>query len=107
MKNVAPNGRSFDNDNPFMIEPIACSRMPKCTFLPPGLAAWRSPAPANVSVVLFDGPRSAEPPRNHGTFCARTFSTLPEASRPATPFGSVEKTGRFRSQPAGSSRRCI
>ena len=37
---------------------------------PPGLPAWRSPAPVNVSVVLFDGPRSAEPPRSHGTFCA-------------------------------------
>ena len=58
-------------------------------------------------MVLFDGPRSAEPPRNHGMFWARTLSTLPEASRPAIPFGSAGKTGRVRSHPAGSSRRCI
>ena len=53
------------------------------------------------SSVLFDGPRSADPPRNHGMFCARTFSTLPEASRPAMPFGSAGNTGRLRSQPRG------
>ena len=52
-------------------------------------------------MVLFDGPRSAEPPRNQGMFCARTLSTLPEASRPAMPFGSAGKTGRLRSQPSG------
>ena len=107
MKKVAPNGRSFDSDSPFMIEPIACSRTPKWRFRPPGLAAWRSPAPSNVSVVLFDGPRSAEPPSNHGTFCASALRTLPDASRPATPLASAGNIGRLRSQPSGSSRRCI
>ena len=107
MKKVAPKGRSLDSDSPLTIAAIACSRMPKCRFFPPGLSAWKSPAPSNFSVVLFDGPRSAEPPRNQGMFCASTFSTLPEASRPAMPFASAGKTGRLRSHPAGSSRRCI
>ena len=25
---------------------MACSRMPKCRFFPPGLSAWKSPAPS-------------------------------------------------------------
>src|SRR5207253_5171122 len=54
---------------------------------------------------LVQGPRSAEPPRNQGMFCARTFSTLLDASRPAIPFGSAGNTGRLRSHPVGSSRR--
>jgi hypothetical protein len=34
-----------------------------------GLGFYRlAPAPLYLSVVLFDGPRSAEPPRNHGMF---------------------------------------
>ena len=57
--------------------------------------------------VLFEGARSAEPPRNQGMFWASTFSAAPEASRPATPFGSAGKLGRLLSQPFGSSRRCI
>src|SRR5215813_5501088 len=107
MKNDAPKGRSLDKDNPLTIAPIECSRIPKCRFFPLELSAWKSPAPAKVKVVLFDGPRSAEPPRNHGMFCASTFNTLPDASRPAMPIESAENVGRFRSQPAGSSRRCI
>src|SRR5215510_9791580 len=104
MKKVAPKARSFDRESPFTMPAIACSRMPKCRFFPAGLSASKSPAPSYVSVVLFDGPRSAEPPRNQGMFCARTFSTAPEASRPATPLGSAGKLGRLRSHPAGSSR---
>ena len=50
---------------------------------------------------MFDGPRSAEPPRNHGMLCARIFRTLPEASRPARPFGSAGNTGKFRSRACG------
>ena len=79
---------------------MACSRMPKWRFLPPGLSAWKSPAPSNFRVVLFDGPRSAEPPRNQGMFCASTFSTLPEASRPAMPFGIGREDGQV-AVPAG------
>src|SRR5437899_537643 len=44
-------------------------------------------------MVLFDGPRSAEPPSSHGMFCARTFNTLPDASRPANPSGPTGKIG--------------
>ncbi len=36
---------------------------------------------------MHEGPRSAEPPSNHGTFFAITFNTLPDASRVAIPFG--------------------
>ena len=41
-------GRSFESERPFTIAPMACSRMPKWRFLPPGVAAWKSPAPAKV-----------------------------------------------------------
>src|SRR6266704_2776302 len=44
MKNVAPNARSFDSGSPFTVAAIACSRMPKCRFFPPGLSAWKSRA---------------------------------------------------------------
>ena len=37
MKNVAPKARSFDSERPLTIAAIACSRMPKWRFLPPGL----------------------------------------------------------------------
>ena len=49
---------------------MACSRMPKCRLRPPWLSASKSPAPSNVSRVLVDGARSAEPPISHGTFFA-------------------------------------
>src|SRR5437899_8215310 len=97
MKNVAPNARSFDSERPLTVAAIACSRIPKWRFFPPRLPAWKLPAPSYVRVVLFDGPRSAEPPSSHGMFCASTLSTLPEASRPAMPLGSAGKTGRLRS----------
>src|SRR4029450_8874418 len=107
MKKVAPNARSVDSERPLTIAAIECSRMPKCRFLPLGLPDWKLPAPSYVSVVLFDGARSADPPRNHGMFCASTLSTLPDASRPAMPLASAAKTGRLRSHPSGRSRRCI
>src|SRR5258705_2363131 len=95
MKKVAEKGRSLDKESRFTIAAIECSLIPKCRFFPVGLSAWKSPAPANVRVVLFDGPRSADPPRNHGMFCASTFRTFPDASRPAIPFASGGKTGRL------------
>ena len=56
----------------------------------------------------FDGPRSADPPRNHGIFARQHVQGLfPRHPVPATPFASAGNTGRSRSQPAGSSRRCI
>src|SRR5258706_14691959 len=105
MKNVAPKGRSLDRDIPFTIDAIAFSRIPKWKFLPAGLSAWKSPAPSNVRVVLFEGPRSAEPPINQGMFCAKMFSTFPDASRPAMPFASAGQVGRFLSHPVGRSGR--
>src|SRR5712691_11155183 len=93
MKNVAPKARSFDNESPLTAAAIACSRMPKCRFLPPGVPGSKSPAPSNIKVVLVDGLRSADPPSSQGMFCASTLSTLPEASRPAMPLGSAGKPG--------------
>src|SRR6516225_1154647 len=107
MKNVEPKPRILDSDNPLTDALIACSRIPKCRFLPPGVSAWKLPAAAKVNAVLLDGARSAEPPSNQGMFWASTFNTFPDASRPASPFGSAGNDGRLRSQPAGNSRRCI
>src|SRR5258708_17243624 len=69
MKKVAPKARSFDNESPLTAAAIACSRMPKCRFLPPGVPGSKSPAPSNVKVVLLDEPRSADPPMSQGMFC--------------------------------------
>ncbi len=86
---------------------MECSRIPKCSILPPESPASKLPAPGVGEGGLVGGPRSADPPSSHGIFCARTFNTLPDASRPAMPFGSAGKVGRLRSQPAGNSRFCI
>src|ERR1700739_4602789 len=43
MKNVAPNARSFERDSPFTIAAIACSRIPKCRFFPPGATRLNPP----------------------------------------------------------------
>src|SRR4030095_4953438 len=109
MKNVAPKARSFESDRPFTIAAIACSRIPKCRFLPPGVPGSTSPAPSNLSIVLFDGPRSAEPPRNHGMFCARTLSTCPDASRPARPFASAgeDRGGGVLGEDVEPLPRCV
>src|SRR6516225_2626866 len=107
MKKVAPKARSFDNESPFTAAAMACSRTPKCTFLPPGVPGSKSPAPSNVKAALVDEAKSADPPNSQGIFCPSTLSTLPDASRPAMPLGSAGNTGSPRSHPAGSSRRCI
>src|SRR4029453_8140185 len=105
MKKVAPKARSFDSESPLTAAAIACSRMPKCRFLPPGVPGSKSPAPSNVRVVLLGEPRSADPPSSHGMFCASTLSTLPDASRPAIPLGSAGKNGSTRSHPLRRSPR--
>ena len=103
-----PERAQLGERQPLTIAAIACSRMPKCRLRPPGVPASKSPAPSNLSVVLLDGPRSAGAARGtSGMFCASTFSTCPDASRPATPLASAVNIGRSRSQSAGSSRRCI
>src|SRR5262249_14458841 len=76
MKKVAPKARSFDSESPFTMAAVACSRMPKCRFFPAGLSASKSPAPSYVSVVLFDGPRAAEPPRHQRMFFASAVQAL-------------------------------
>ena len=70
---------------------------------------WKSTAPANR--VLFDGVRSAEPPRISGSFGIRASSTLPEASRvaiglPGSNFGRISSslTG---SRPSAASRELL
>ena len=60
------------------IAAIACSRMPKCKFLPHG----KSPPP--FSSVLFDAAKSALPPKKPGTAFAMAFKILPLLSRVAT-----------------------
>src|SRR5262249_53718288 len=94
MKKVAPKARSFDNESPLTAAAMACSRMPKCTFLPPGVPGSKSPAPSNVKAALVDEAKSADPPNSQGIFCPSTLSTLPEASRPAMPLGSAGKDGK-------------
>ena len=82
--------------------------MPKWKFRPPGLSGSKSPAPANLSVVLFEAPRSAEPPRNQGMFWASALSTFARGVASGDALGDRRaKLGRSRSHPAGSSRRCI
>src|SRR6202011_1211809 len=57
MKNVAPKARSLDNARPLTAAAIACSRMPKCRFLPPGVPGSKSPAPSDVSSGLLEEAR--------------------------------------------------
>src|SRR5215469_4842478 len=106
MKKVSPKARSLESDSPLTIAAMACSRMPKWKLRPPGLPGSKSPAPVNLSVVLFVEPMSAGPPRNQGMFWARTFRTSPEASLPAIPLGSGLKLGRLRSQQDDRMRQC-
>jgi len=89
-KEGGAESRSFDRESPLTMATIACSRRPKCRFLPPK-APGRSPRLLRTS-ARFWWTRRDPPirPAATGTFCASTLSTLPEASRPATPFGSAE-----------------
>ena len=53
---------------PFMIAPIACSRMPKCRIRPygePPCASGRNESAPSISVLLLSA-RSAEPPHSSG-----------------------------------------
>ena len=92
---------------PFRMEPIACSRMPKCRVRPYGLpgnsrdcrSAGRKLGSPSM-VVLLDSARSAEPPHSSGSFGASAVSTLPEAARVATPLASGCPAGQ-RLLPAG------
>ena len=93
-----------------MIEPMACSRMPKCRTRPyssPGNSLVACSAGTNdgspFGVVLLDSARSAEPPHSSGSTGAIAVSTSPEALRVATPLGSASKVGSA-SRPAVGQR---
>src|SRR5665648_402659 len=95
---------------PFRIEPIACSRMPKCRVRPKGLPlnslvlcrVGRNDGSPSMEVLL-EPARSADPPHSSGRTVASALSTLPDADRVATAFpagntgsASVQPTGRLR-----------
>ena len=103
---------------PFMIAPIACSRMPKCSvrpYGPPGhILVWCSAGMKLGSpsiVVLLLSARSAEPPHSSGSTSASAVSILPDAARVETEFGlpsfSAGKLGSASVQPSGSVRVAI
>src|SRR5690348_8936810 len=87
---------------PLRIEPIACSRIPKCSVRPYGLAC-HSLVEASVGpnesapfiVVRLLSARSAEPPHSSGRTSASALSTSPEALRVARPLGSGSQLGSF------------
>ena len=99
---------------PFMIAPMACSRMPKCSTRPASGSPFHilversfgrnDGAPSMV--VLLDSARSAEPPHSSGTRSAIALMTAPDALRVATPFSSAGKVGRSSAQPSGRVRVC-
>ena len=76
---------------PDRIEPIACSRTPKCSTRP-----YQSAVKSSVEidggpndftplmVVLLLPARSAEPPHSSGSFGATSLSTWPNAARVAS-----------------------
>ena len=100
---------------PFMIAPMPCSRMPKCSTRPvtgspfhilvERSAGMNDGAPSMV--VLLDSARSAEPPQNSGTVSAMALIAAPDALRVATPLGSAGKVGSSSSQPCGRLRSFI
>ena len=59
--------------------------------------------PSPFSSVLFDSPRSAEPPTSSGTHRAIAFSTWPEATRVAIALSSGVNDGSAASQPCGQA----
>ena len=94
---------------PLMIAPMACSRMPKWIFRPRVVRpASKSPAPAKVSRGLGgrgEVGRAADQP---GHVLGEGVEHLAAEHRAsAFPFASAGKTGRFLSQPSGSSRCCM
>ncbi len=99
---------------PFMIAPMACSRMPKCSTRPAYGSPWnifdeRSCGMNDGTlsmVVLLEPARSADPPHSSGSVVAAALMTLPEATRVATPLGSASKVGSEAAQPDGRARVC-
>src|SRR5687768_8039070 len=95
---------------PDRIDPIACSRTPKCSTRP-----YQSAVNSLVEidggpkdgtpliVVLLLPAKSAEPPHNSGSFGATALSTWPNAARVASALEPGSQYGRSASQPSGSS----
>ncbi|MDH6113333.1 hypothetical protein P3T34_005548 [Kitasatospora sp. MAP12-44] len=96
---------------PFMVEPMACSRMPKWIVRPYGsadfsaLSAGRKELSSSI-VVRLDSARSAEPPHSSGMTAPSAFSASPLALRVAMSL-PAGKLGSCRFQPSGSSPFCI
>ena len=54
----------------------------------------KTPAPSNVSSVIVEGARSAEPPISQGILPATALSTLPAETRLAIPLASAGNVGK-------------
>ena len=61
----------------------------------------------SLTIVLFDGARSAEPPINSGRASAIALITFPEAARVAMLPSELSNTGSFSRRSLGSSPLCI
>ena len=86
---------------------IACSRMPKCRFFPPGCRPGNLP---RLRTSESSCSMARDPQNRRGTtgcFARARSAPCPRRPGPAMPFASAGNTGRLRSQPPGSSRRCI
>ena len=104
---------------PLTIEPIACSRTPKCRLRPAKLmppssapsiffasAAGAGPkSPRPTRLVNVDGSRSAEPPISDGIFLPMAARICLPATRVDRPLASAGNAGMPDSQSAGSSPR--
>ena len=75
---------------------MACSRMPKWKLRPRVAARLEIAGAVERERVFVEGARSAEPPISQGIFLATAFSTLPDASRPASPLASAGKCRELR-----------
>ena len=81
MKKVAENGKKIPYlAKALLIAAIACSLIPKWIFLP------STKSPILWSSVLFEGPKSALPPKNPSKFLAKTFKISPLLSLVARSF---------------------
>ena len=119
MKNVAPKARSLDSDRPFTIAAIACSRMPKCRFLPPGVAGLEISRALVLQGGLVRRPeirraaeeatecsaraRSAPCPRRRARRRPSGRPERPGDCGPNRPAARAAASGRFRSRARDTS----
>src|SRR5215211_2426947 len=81
-----------------MLRPANDHSPPVEPWMPSGLRFGFSKSPAPFMAELVEGLRSAEPPKNPGTFLKKDWITLSEALRVATGLSDVDQTGRSLSQ---------